>query len=107
MAQRWNAPFDPTEVKDFIRDHSAEMAKSKDAIATVEFVLPSDAIAASLEVATSYQLNGVQAVVWFRATDPAAFDAAFAGKEIAVSHTITTTNARTLHETCILKVREK
>jgi hypothetical protein len=111
MAQRWEAPFDPAERKDFTRDWSAEMSKSADAIATVAFALPADAEAAGLQIATDYQLNGTLAVVWFVCSDPAALLAAFGGKEVAVSHSITTAAAapgpRTLHETLMLKIRSK
>ncbi len=107
MAQRWDAPFDPTERKDYSRDWSAEMAKSGDALASASWALPAEASAAGLQIATSYLSNGSVAVVWFVASDPAAFAALFAGVEVAVSHTVETSAGRTLHETCILKVRGK
>ncbi|SRR5579883_2491662 len=107
MAHRWNAPFDPAERKDFVRDWSEEMEKSQDTISEVSFTLPADAIAAGLQVVASEQQNGVLAVVWFVASDASALLAAFDGKDVAVSHSITTAAGRVLHETCMLRIKGK
>src|SRR5690348_17121848 len=103
MAHRWEPPFDPKELKDFTRDWSEEMAATSDTLATATWELPDDATAATLTVATSYLSNGVMAVMWLHATDPIAFAEAFEGKDIEVSHSITTTAGRTLHETCVVR----
>ncbi len=106
MAQRWAAPFDPQERKDFSRDWGNEMAPSGDTLASAAWTLPADAQAAGLTIAAQ-NIAGAVAVVWFDASNPAALDAALSGQDIEISHSITTTGGRTLHETIFLKIRDK
>jgi len=107
VIELWDYPFDPAETKDFDSDLSAEMTRTGDSIQDVDWTLPPAAVAAGLRVATSYVSNGVFAVVWFTAADPAALRAALSGTNVEVVRTVRTVGGRTLVDTVILKIRDK
>lgn len=108
MALRWEAPFDPDEVKDYTRDWTAEMDARSDTLASVSFELPADAVAAGLTVQDAVRdSTNKKAIAWFVSSNPALTLSSLGGTRVPVDHTIVTAGGRTLNETILLRVASK
>lgn len=106
MALAWEAPLDPNEHKDYVRDWAAEMTALGDTITEATFVLPPAAEAATFVVDRVFISDGKKVAMWIKAADPVQA-AALNGQALLINHTITTAAGRIYNETIKLKVKEK
>lgn len=109
MAQKFAAPFDPQERKDYVRDWSEELTPLEDEIQTVTFTLPAAALTAGMVVDfTQISADKKKAIVWIKSNDPTATTAlANDDTDIEINHHIITVAGREYDETLILKIRNK
>jgi hypothetical protein len=103
----WPAPLDPSEIKDYRHSFQAELTAVGDTIATSTFILPADATAAGLEIA-SQAATSVGGVVFFQVNSSKQADAGWeAGVTFDIRHQITTTGGRTYERSIKLTVKQQ
>lgn len=109
MPLTWTAELDPHELKDYTNSWQAELSATSDTLDTSTFILPSDAIAAGLEISSqgSTEFGGT---VFFEVatefqTDPMFDDPT--GTMFRIRHQIETTGGRRLEISIYLKVMQR
>ena len=109
MPLAWAAPLDPQELKDYSNDWAAELTATSDTLVTSTFRLPSDAIAAGLEI-DSQSATATGGVVFFdvNVADQGSTDWDDpTGTIFRIPHQITTTGGRRLEVSIFLTVMQK
>lgn len=102
---KWQAVFDPNEVKDYARDWTNEMNAFNDELNSVDFNLKTPNSGLSVQ-SNNIDATGKIAIAWFAASDIPLLTS-FAGQVIEIDHTITTVGGRTYNETLGLRIKEK
>ena len=109
MSLRWEAPFDPNEVKDYGLDFTSEMdfpgnlTTATDSISSVTYTIAASATE-YLAVASATNVNAVT-VGWFSAVSATALQANLAGQTVDVTIAVTTAGGRTLSRTAGLRIK--
>lgn len=103
----WSAALDPHELKEFEHSFQPELTASADAMLTQQFALPSDAIAAGLEI-MSQSATTYGGIVWLRVNPASQNSSMFDGEGTVfrVRHMITTAAGRTLERSVNLTVKQ-
>lgn len=103
----WKWPLDPSEIKDYDHDFKPELLRTGDTLETSTFILPADAIAAGLEIASQAKTT-YGGVVFFQVASGKQADAGWeAGVTFDIRHQITTTGGRTYERSIGLTVKQQ
>lgn len=105
MSVKLVAPFDFAETKDYAIDWSAEMNKTSDELATVDFEMITPLT--GLGIASS-DIDATKkfARIWFTTEDAVLLQARI-GETVLIDHTVTTLGGRTLNQTVKLSIKDK
>lgn len=105
MSVKLIAPYDWAETKDYAIDWTAEMIKTSDELATVDFTMIT--LDSGLGIASSdIDVTKKFARVWFVPEDVPSLKA-LAGETVLIDHTVTTSGGRTLNQTVKLSIKDK
>lgn len=102
----WEAPLDPSEVKEYTHSFAPELAVTQDIITSSLFILPADAIAAGLQI-ESQLMTSFGGLVWFSVAPANQNDPGFndSGTRFRIRHQIETFEGRTLERSIMLTVK--
>lgn len=102
----WEAPMDPSEIKDYVHSFAAEMTATLDTLITSTFILPDDAIAAGLEILTQ-GMTATGGYIFFQVASGSQANAGFEnGLRYRIRHQVETAGGRTLERSIWLTVKQ-
>lgn len=107
--RNWEAPLDPSDLKDYIADWTDLLDDQGDTISSFTTTRTSDAIAAGLEIDSEALVTGNKKIrIWFKVNAANQDDAGFTkGVSLGTEIEIVTTGSRTIEKTFNLLVKQQ